>query len=368
MELLSDKNSAERMLINKAAVTRTPVNGSIELLPLCNMNCDFCYVRLARSEMERVGHMHTADEWYSIGQQMKDAGTLFLLLTGGEPLLYPDFKKLYLRLRQLGIIITLNTNGTLMIESWVSFFSAYKPRRINITLYGSDDGTYENLCHYKGGFDKVIHGIKLLRRAGIDVRIGASIGRKNVHDVKKIIEIAKDLDCAYNVDTYIIPASRERCTAFDEYSRLDPESAAGVKFEIIKGENDPAVFQSYARNIVHAIDSFDASKPYSQHMSCLAGSCSFALNWLGYMQPCVVLNQPQYNVFEDGFLNSWQKISQETGKLLVSKKCSVCSRRILCKTCVAAGLYEANAFDKVPSYLCRYSEEMERLYRKEANQ
>lgn len=62
MELLSDKNNAERMLINKATVTRTPVNGSIELLPLCNMNCDFCYVRLARSEMERVGHMHTADE------------------------------------------------------------------------------------------------------------------------------------------------------------------------------------------------------------------------------------------------------------------------------------------------------------------
>lgn len=368
MELLSDKNSAEQMLMNKAAGTRTPVNGSIELLPLCNMNCDFCYVRLARDEMERVGRMHTADEWLSIGQQMKDAGTLFLLLTGGEPLLYPDFKKLYLGLRQMGMIITLNTNGTLMDEAWVSFFSEYKPRRINITLYGSDDGAYENLCHYRGGFDKVIRGIRLLRQADVDVRIGASVGRKNVKDVRKIIGIAKELDCAYNVDTYMMPASRERCKAFDENSRLDPEDAARVGFEIIQSQNNPAVFQSYARSIVHAIDSFDAAKPYSRHMSCLAGSCSFALNWLGYMRPCVVLNQPQYNVFEEGFLNSWQKMSQETGKLLVSKKCSLCPRRILCKTCVAAGLYEEGAFDKAPSYLCRYSEEMERLYRKEADQ
>ena len=69
---------------------------------------------------------------------MQKAGTVFLLLTGGEPLLFPDFKTLYRRLRNLGMILTINTNGTLLDEAWADFFATYPPRRINITLYGAD--------------------------------------------------------------------------------------------------------------------------------------------------------------------------------------------------------------------------------------
>ena len=64
--------------------------------------------------MEAKGRLRTADEWLEIGRQMKDAGVLFLLLTGGEPFLYPDFRRLYLELRKMWMIITINTNGTLI--------------------------------------------------------------------------------------------------------------------------------------------------------------------------------------------------------------------------------------------------------------
>ena len=42
MEPMEDANTVERMLIHKAASVKSPANGSIELLPLCNMNCDMC--------------------------------------------------------------------------------------------------------------------------------------------------------------------------------------------------------------------------------------------------------------------------------------------------------------------------------------
>ena len=44
--------------------------------------------RLSRPEMERQGHLHSAAEWISLARQMQKSGTLFLLLTGGEPLPY----------------------------------------------------------------------------------------------------------------------------------------------------------------------------------------------------------------------------------------------------------------------------------------
>ena len=163
MEPLEGATTVERMLLDQARRTRTPANGSIELLPLCNMNCDMCYVRLSREEMEAKGRLRTADEWLEIGRQMKDAGVLFLLLTGGEPFLYPDFRRLYLELRKMGMIITINTNGTLINEDLAEFFGKYKPRRVNITLYGTDEETYDKLCHYPGGYEKTLRGIRLLR-------------------------------------------------------------------------------------------------------------------------------------------------------------------------------------------------------------
>ena len=46
MEPLSmETNTMERMLLRRAADAQQPINGSLELLPLCNMNCDMCYIR-----------------------------------------------------------------------------------------------------------------------------------------------------------------------------------------------------------------------------------------------------------------------------------------------------------------------------------
>lgn len=50
-----DNLTYEKRLISKAARSHTPINGSFELLPLCNMNCGMCYVRLSRPEMDRPG-------------------------------------------------------------------------------------------------------------------------------------------------------------------------------------------------------------------------------------------------------------------------------------------------------------------------
>ena len=82
MEPMETATTVERQLLERARHTHTPINGSLELLPICNMNCDMCYVRLSREEVQALGGLHTADEWIAVGQQMKEAGVLFLLLKG----------------------------------------------------------------------------------------------------------------------------------------------------------------------------------------------------------------------------------------------------------------------------------------------
>ena len=56
---------------------------------------------------------------------------------------------------------------------------------------------------------------------------------------------------------------------------------------------------------------------------------------------------------------------EETGKIRLNSKCSVCRVRHLCRTCAASALLEAGSFEALPEYMCRYAEESCGLLRKE---
>lgn len=365
MEQLEGATTVERMILDQAKRTRTPANGSIELLPLCNMNCDMCYVRLSREEMERQGRLRTADEWLEIGRQMKEAGVLFLLLTGGEPFLYPDFRKLYLGLREMGMILTINTNGTLIDEDLAEFFGKYKPRRVNITLYGTDEETYADLCHYPGGFEKTLQGIRLLRENGVDVKVGGSLARANRDDLDKLLDIGEELDIPVRVDTYMMPATRERDLPYNLQARLNPEEAAQARIHALKREMGPELFSAYVRQSIEKAEHPEPAEEKPGHMACMAGQCSFTINWQGKMRPCVVMSEPEVSVFEAGFEAAWKYITEETGKILLNAKCSTCRVRHLCRTCAASALLETGSYAGVPDYMCRYAKESLRLLEEE---
>lgn len=359
-------SSVEHTLIKRAKERKTPINGSLELLPLCNMNCDMCYVRLSREEMERKGRLCTADEWLEIGRQMKEAGVLFLLLTGGEPLLFPDFKRMYLEMRGMGFILTINTNGTLIDEEWAVFFGEHPPRRVNITLYGADEEDYERLCHYPGGFQKTVRGVRLLREHGIDVKISFSVTKVVRHSMERVFSIGEELQVPVHIDPYMMPAVRERSLPFSEQSRVLPEDAASASLEALRLQFPKEIYDQYVEQAIDRVEDPDFSRG-DGHMSCLAGNCSFTINWQGQMRPCVVMSSPSSSVFEKGFAAAWEEVKTETWKLSIPEECTKCKFKPICKVCVAATLLETGAYDGIPDYLCRYSQEYYRLLLEEQN-
>lgn len=362
MNHYTSDDTLEKNMIKYAAAKSVPINGSFELLPLCNLNCKMCYVRLSREEMEKQGRLRTADEWLSIAEQMQKAGTLFLLLTGGEPLIYPDFKKLYLELKKLGFIITINTNGTLLNEEWANFFAENKPRRINITLYGSDEDAYKNLCNYPGGFEKTMNALKLLKERNVPAKISFSATRANADMLGDIYRIGKELDMLVETDCYMIPALKERHLPIAEQSRLEPERAAAKRLEIMRYDRTPEMAKEYIDAVLKEIEK-DAT--YPDCVSCLAGNCGFTINWKGEMKPCVTFDEPAVSVFEVGFDEAWRQISQRTKEFRLNPKCVNCNLRVVCPNCVASAFLETGSYDGVPEYLCRYAAETLRLYKEE---
>ena len=356
MELMEDGTTMERQMFAMAAEKKVPLYGVLELLPLCNLNCAMCYVRMSREEMEQVGRLCTIEEWTKVAEDMMKAGTLFVLLTGGEPLLYPHFRELYQKLRGLGMIVTINTNGTLIDEEWADFFAENKPRRINITLYGASNETYERLCHYPGGFDKAVNGIRLLRERNIDVKVNGSLAKANVDDRMKIIEIGESLDAPVRIDTYMYPSVRERGHAYNAQARLDPEMAAKARVEVLRREMGEDVFAEYRRLRLDEAYNNPEGEGVPGRMSCRAGQSSFVVNWQGEMRSCVVLDKPSISLRKVEFEEAWKRTVEGTESLRTASRCNSCKLRKVCNTCAAAAIAETGRADGVPEYLCRYTE------------
>lgn len=354
MDSFTTENAIEQRLFDKAQQNRTPISATLELTPLCNMNCDMCYVRLSAEEMRHKGRMLTGREWLSLAQSMHQQGLLFVMLTGGEPLLHPDFKEIYLGLRQMGMILTLNTNGTLIDESWADFFAAHPPRRINITLYGAGADVYESLCHHRAGFEQTLHGIRLLKERRLSVKMNVSLTRKNLADIEEILAIAHELDVPAIIDTYMSPASREREKGFDWDSRVSPEDAARIRVRALQEHYSEQEYLQEAGKMLY-ISRHALPDEGRKGVTCKAGRCSLMINWQGQMRPCVVMSGPAFDVQKEGFLSCWQQLVKAMDQIWLNEKCSACPDRVACRNCAACALQEAGSYDGVPEYMCRYA-------------
>lgn len=359
-----DLPTMEFAMMQRAAVRGLPVHGSIELTPLCNMNCEMCYVRLNQEEMSRQGQLKTVNEWIRIAKQMQRAGVLFLLLTGGEPLLYPGFKELFIHLKKQGMILTLNTNGTLINEAWADFFAEYRPRRINITLYGANAETYEALCHYGEGFEKTMQGIRLLKARGLDIKISSSLTKINRNDLAGIAAIGDSLHIPVRMDTYMMPAIRQKGD-FKNQVRLDPESAAICQMEALRLEMTDTMFHSLVSKYVWETIHLQPDVNIKKHSGCYAGRCSFSINWRGQLRPCVMMDEISADVFEYGFERAWQLVRQKMSEILLNTACSRCHLRSLCRTCPACAFLEEGQYSGHPDYMCRYTQKIYELMKQE---
>ena len=363
MDSFSTTTKLEERLVISATRKRIPLGGSFELLPLCNMDCRMCFLRLSPKEMRAQGRIRTADEWLALAREAKEAGMLFLLLTGGEPFLYPEFARLYRGLAEMGLFLTLNTNGTLITEEYADLLAEHLPRRVNITLYGSSDEIYGRLCRNPRGFTQVMRAIHLLQERHVPVKLNGSLTPDNWEDLEKIQQIAHELDIPLEVDSYMFPSSRKGVCKFDEKARLTPEKAAEGYVKIRRDELSAEDFRELAKAMAECYDK-EVDFPGEcdpEPLPCRAGLSSFWINWKGMMTPCVFMDQPEIPVFECGFAKAWESVKQERDKLFLPSDCTKCGKRAFCTVCGVCAYTETGNVQKRPDYMCAMTAEKLRL-------
>ena len=350
MELFSKDNltEVESYLTAKAGFLKVPIGGTMELLPLCNMTCKMCYIQLSREQMLRSGRMLSCDEWIQIAEDAKQAGVLSLLLTGGEPLLFPEFDRLYETLTQMGFILCLNTNGTLMNERWADLFGKYPCRRINMTIYGKDNETYAELCGNPHGFDQLMRAVHLLKDRQVPFRFNFTPSKWNYSQVHEIADIARTLDVPLSCGTYIFPNDAERDGLA---TRPSPEDYADLYLKTAHEHNPTYPMEIIAKSRLFLLK--QTAKTRSNDYHCSAGYNGFWIDWKGNLSACGIYRYAPVSLLEHNFMEAWEIMAPKFRDLPVCEACESCPKRNLCAVCPAACYTETGSPCGKPDYLCQ---------------
>ena len=348
----------------------TPYYGTFELTPRCNMNCKMCYIRMTPEEMKSVGTELTADEWLRIGKEAVDKGMMHVLLTGGEAVLHPEFKKIYLGLRQMGLFVAVNTNATVLNDDWIRFFSDNLPSQMNITVYGGSNETYDRLCCNPKGFDQLKTAVEKLLDNKIRIRLNCVISKQNIEDIKNIFDFGRKYGLKITSTAYCFPPVRKEGIENPILNRFSAKDAAKARiklhWEII---NDKEIFYQHATQMLDCpgvIDSLERScvDEVGDKVLCAAGRSNFWITWDGRMLPCGMIPDYSVPIKNVPFVDAWNDIVEYTDNIRLASECKSCPKKDICSPCAAKIKAETGVYDCKPQYLCDYTDEYVRLLEK----
>lgn len=191
---LTNEKKLKMNVTNRIAIENKHVYGNIESkrLPLlcgieltfnCNLKCVHCYIK-SDSGREEI----SSSDICNILTEISKLRSLWLVLTGGEPLLREDFIDIYVHAKEKGFLIVIFSNGTLITEKIVRCFRKLPPYLIELTTYGFTKDTYERVTRVKGSYEMYKQGLELLLKNKIKFRLrtlGMKINKNEIWEIKK---------------------------------------------------------------------------------------------------------------------------------------------------------------------------------------
>ncbi|MDO4491089.1 MAG: radical SAM protein [Lachnospiraceae bacterium] len=353
-------------LHRKAAAKGIPLNGTFELTPCCNMACRMCYVRMTEQERRAAGELISAKDWLTLAEQAREKGMLYLLLTGGEPFLRRDIREIIEGLHQMGFVLTMNTNATLIDETVMEWLVKVPPTRMNITLYGASDATYERLCGNPRGFTQATHAIRLLKEAGINIKINCSVTPYNKEDLEELFEYCRREGLNWQPTSYMFPPLRRDEDSIGINDRFSPEEAAyySAKLEALNYGKERYIAMVEGRGELPAppMDDCLDTDAEGTGISCRVGRCCFWVTWQGIIMPCGMFPSSYGTQLRIGsesgvsFAEAWDTIHSQAMAIRLPAKCSSCELKGICHPCAAMCVTETGHFDRVPEYRCQMSQ------------
>ncbi|MFF7883244.1 radical SAM protein [Streptomyces sp. NPDC020794] len=158
----------------------------------CNFNCEHCY--LAERKFAGIPR----NEKDQLIAMLRDAGVLWLQITGGEPTIDKDFRHSYEQAYRTGMLIEILTNGSRLHQpETIELLRTMPPHKVTVSLYGATAESFDSLTRRPGAFKLLSKGLRAAKESGISLELALIITKHNAHELEAMRAIADEYSTAY---------------------------------------------------------------------------------------------------------------------------------------------------------------------------
>lgn len=324
---------------------RIPLSGALDLTHRCNLRCVHCYLGDHRDDGWRAPLEMSTGEVCGLLEDAASAGCLDLVISGGEPLLRPDFSTVYRHARELGMVVVVFSNATMILPAHLDVFRRYPPCLVEISLYGATADTYESITGVPGSFQRCLEGIRRLVRSGVRVALKSMILKRNAHEIGDIERLADHLGLPFRLDSVVF--SRLDGGGQPLAERVPPDLAARIEFSDERRQRDLRDYYLRA----------DCRSRTDALYECGAASNCFHLDPYGLLSPCVMSPHMSRNALVLGFAEAWRQLTELVAGLSAGSDhpCKSCRLRAVCPYCPGMFVLETGSARNPPPFLCELS-------------
>lgn len=165
---------------------------SWNLTQRCNLQCAHCYIS-ARRAPEVPGELSTAECRRVMDEIARVNPNVFLILTGGEPLLRKDLLTLAAEARDRGFTVVVGTNGGLLRERQARLLRGHGVQGVSVSLDSTDPGRHDAFRGLPGSWEAAVRATRALRAEGLDFSLHMAVADWNVAEIPAMIELAGEL-------------------------------------------------------------------------------------------------------------------------------------------------------------------------------
>lgn len=322
-------------------IPSAPGKVTLNITNRCNLDCLYCAVS---STKNAPGDL-SLEEWKEVVDELAGIKVFHLLISGGEPFMRPDFSELLKHIFKYHFRISINTNGTLFNDEVLSLVSeSRRMDNVQVSLDGPDAETHD-FIRGKGTFEKVIDGIRVLRRWNIPFSFFVVVCRNNKDRLGEIVRISRKLRAAQITFCSLLPQGSALSHLNDLFLSFEEQKKVEVELRYLKKRYPHLVGGSLIQTIewMDRISKVDLTgeKPVRANKvtSCGGSVAECSIRPEGWVIPCDRLWDFRVgNVKEESFQSIWldskgfRQFRERYSRTMDSfKECRNCSYIGLCR-------------------------------------
>ena len=317
-------------VMERAAAHLIPFQVSLELSYRCNLSCKHCYVDVAAEEELSFNELkHILD-------QLAESGTMYLMFTGGEPLLRRDFFDIAFYARERGFLVMLLTNGTLITPTVARKIERLEPVSVGISLHGATPGTHDGITRKQGSFVSTIRAIELLKGLGVSVSLQTLLIDSNIHEAEATKRLAQRLEVYHRFGHEFVPGKSGSLAPY-QYEADFTELCQYIDDEEVKGGTNKS----------------------GDNKVCKAGQGICSISPTGDVFPCLLMPMKVGNLRKASFAEIWQTNPSPKLTYLRSitnedlSSCKECNLAKYCRRCMGVAFAETGELTRPAPSTCR---------------